>query len=508
MYVDDDAGDPGDLLGQFAEHTPDILWMFTADWEDLLFINGSYEEIWGRSIDALADDSTDFLNGIHPEFHDEVHEVMEQLSNGESIEHQYRVNPDEDYERWVLAKGEPIYEDGEVVRVAGFVRDITDRVHRERERERRERTLRDIYEVTGDTSLTFDERVERLLELAAEVLETDYGTLSRIRNGEYVFEIVYGTDDTIEAGDTAPLAATNCEITATERRTVVLSDVEAEAPELTEKAGYAEWGIACYIGAPVIVEGEVYGTFCFYDTDPRTEQFGQWEVTLVELMAQWLSTEMTRRRTREQLERQNDRLEDFASVVSHDLRNPLSVAMARTDLASRECDTADLEHARQALVRMDDLIDDLLDLARHGDVTGNTESVDIRSAANDAWSTVRTQAATLNVDIDGTVRADPGRFRRLLENLFRNAIDHGGEAVTVTIASTENGFYVADDGSGIPAEDLDTVFETGFSTGDDGTGLGLPIVRDIAEAHEWTVTVRESAEGGAHFEFEGVTLDP
>jgi len=76
--------------------------------------------------------------------------------------------------------------------------------------------------------------------------------------------------------------------------------------------------------------------------------------------------------------------------------------------------------------------------------------------------------------------------------------------VTVTVGSLEDGFYVADDGPGIPEADREKVFESGYSTDGDGTGLGLAIVRRIAQAHGWDVTLTTSESGGARFEFHGV----
>jgi len=74
--------------------------------------------------------------------------------------------------------------------------------------------------------------------------------------------------------------------------------------------GYTDWGISCYIGGPVFVNDEVYGTFCFYDTEPRDTQFSGWEVTLVDLMSRWVSYELQRKQATDQLQQQNERLEE------------------------------------------------------------------------------------------------------------------------------------------------------------------------------------------------------
>jgi len=213
-----------------------------------------------------------------------------------------------------------------------------------------------------------------------------------------------------------------------------------------------------------------------------------------------------REQYRRELERQNERLENFASVLSHDLRNPLNVAQARIDLAGEEFDSEHLDSARDALDRMETLITDILALARQGQSISETTEISLATVAEDAWSVVDTQEATLVGEATLRFEADEERLQQLLENLFRNAIEHGGSDVTVTVGAIDGrGFYVADDGPGIPEEDREDVLESGYTTSQDGTGFGLAIVSEIAEAHGWSVEVTESGAGGARFEITGVT---
>jgi PAS domain S-box-containing protein len=213
-----------------------------------------------------------------------------------------------------------------------------------------------------------------------------------------------------------------------------------------------------------------------------------------------------REQYRRELERQNERLENFASVLSHDLRNPLNVAQARIDLAGEEFDSEHLDSARDALDRMETLITDVLALARQGQSISETTEISLATVAEDAWSVVDTQEATLVGEATLRFEADEERLQQLLENLFRNAIEHGGSDVTVTVGAIDGrGFYVADDGPGIPEEDREDVLESGYTTSQDGTGFGLAIVSEIAEAHGWSVEVTESGAGGARFEITGVT---
>jgi PAS domain S-box-containing protein len=215
----------------------------------------------------------------------------------------------------------------------------------------------------------------------------------------------------------------------------------------------------------------------------------------------WVYQETTEQHEYERtLERQNERLERFASVVSHDLRNPLRVAQGRVELAREECDSGHLEAVEEAHGRIDRLVEDLLVLAREGEAVGEREPVGLAEAVRTCATTVGIDRDRLVIDTERTVRADESRLRQLLENLFRNSLEHGGEAVTVTVGDVEDGFFVEDDGPGIPPGERDRVFDAGYSTNPEGTGIGLSIVNDVAEAHGWSVTATEGDEAGARFE--------
>ncbi|QZP38072.1 sensor histidine kinase [Halobaculum magnesiiphilum] len=445
------------------------------------------EELVGRDVRELL-----------PEFVDtEVHEgYVEAMESQSPVEFETRYEP---LDAWLEVRAYP-----SASGLSAFVRDVTEE-HDRRERLRmHEEALTAITEVFVAADRPFDERVSELLGIGAEMLDTEYGTLSRIREDRYVFEVVYAPDDSVEAGDAVDLSATNCERVVLAEESLALADV-SDDEELAARVGHAEWGISCYLGAPVRVHGSVYGTFCFYDRDAREEPFEDWQVTLVELMAVWVSAQLERQVVEEDLRRQNDRLEEFATIVSHDLRNPLAVAKGQTELAAESVDDERLEKAARAHERMERIISDVLTMARTGSVVEETEPVDLSTAAPEAWSTVDTAAATLDASDAPSVRADRSRLVQLLENLFRNAVEHGGDDVHVTVGRIDDpdrsGFYVADDGPGIPEGDREAVFDHGYTTHEEGTGFGLSIVRGIATAHGWTASATASGAGGARFEF-------
>jgi len=222
------------------------------------------------------------------------------------------------------------------------------------------------------------------------------------------------------------------------------------------------------------------------------------------------------REREEELKRKNERLDSFASVIAHDLRNPLNVAGLRLELARDECDTEQLAHIEQAHDRMETLIEDVLTLARSGSETENTVWIDLGRTVDRCWQNVPTGSAQLVVDTAVEIHADRSRLEQLLENLFRNSVEHGStysddavehaatEHVTVTVGDLDDGFYIADDGAGIAADRREQVFESGFSTSEGGTGFGLSIVREIAAAHGWQTEITESDAGGAQIEITGV----
>lgn len=210
---------------------------------------------------------------------------------------------------------------------------------------------------------------------------------------------------------------------------------------------------------------------------------------------------------RREIERQNERLERVARLVSHDLRNPLAVAQGHLDLVDGNEET--VETIADSLSRMERLVEDLLTLAREGQTPADLQPVALAETARRAWGSVETGDATLQVETDATVRADEWRLASVFENLFSNAVEHGavpGEPLTVRVESLRDGFAVVDDGDGFREDSAETLFEPGHTTSDTGTGLGLGIVAEIVEAHDWTISVSDREDGGARIAVTGAEL--
>jgi PAS domain S-box-containing protein len=409
---------------------------------------------------------------------------------------------------------------GESYSVAGVFRPVTDgadevvsiivSTRKVDERARRERRLEALNETTQEL-LTAETRAgiaEIGVEAARSILGLDASSI-HLREGSELVPVAY-TETLAEIIGDPPTFAGGESIAwrSYEQGEALAVDDVHDDPDIYNPDSPIESELYLPLGEDglLIAGATTSGVF-----DRRDRALG-------EILAGSLTTALEQVSQREQLHarerelaRRNDSLESFASVLSHDLRSPLNVATGQLELLTGECDSERVATIRHSLGRMEALIGDLLTLARRGTAVGETERVELGTLVRNCWETTETGAATLDVRTDRTVVADPSRLRQLIGNLVGNAVEHSSttdDHVTVTVGDLETGFYLADDGHGIPADDRGSVFDAGYSTSDGGTGLGLRIVEGIADAHGWTVSVTEGADGGAHFEITGVEVEP
>lgn len=205
------------------------------------------------------------------------------------------------------------------------------------------------------------------------------------------------------------------------------------------------------------------------------------------------------------LQYQNERLDQFTTLVSHDLRNPLNVAQGQIQLAREKgLDDEHLHVALTALNRMDELVNDMLALAQLEERTWETNTCHLPQVVDECWQNVLTDNATIENRSSKYIEADIIKLRQLLENVFRNSIEHGGDDIRVTIGDLTDGFFIEDDGTGIPEPIRKDIFKAGVTTRNEGTGYGLAIVKEIVEGHDWQIDLQESDSGGTRFEITGV----
>lgn len=205
----------------------------------------------------------------------------------------------------------------------------------------------------------------------------------------------------------------------------------------------------------------------------------------------------------EEIRRRNEELEGIQSVIAHDVKSPLSGVYGNIDLARDTGDLAHLDDAEEATRRVESLVEDIGQMAREGVTVRDTETIRVDEVARDVWRSLDTPKARLDLELDEfEVEGDPHRVERLLDNLFRNALVHAGPDVAVRVGplAEEEGFYVEDDGPGLPTDDPEKVLQVGYTTHDEGTGFGLSIVDRIARSHGWEMSFGDGPSGGARIE--------
>lgn len=192
-------------------------------------------------------------------------------------------------------------------------------------------------------------------------------------------------------------------------------------------------------------------------------------------------------------------LEEFNSlgnVMAHDMKNPLQTVRGRLELAIETSDTEHVEAAMSSLERAEKLVDDVAGVLTSGMVVGEREEIDVESVCKNVWEALDRcgEDDTIEIEDSLTVRGDKSAVTRMFDNLLGNSMEHGETPVGVRVGELEDGFYIEDNGPGIPNENREQVFEQGFSTkeSDTGTGMGMASVRQIVLAHGWRIDITDA----------------
>lgn len=395
----------------------------------------------GADIDAQSDG--DERRDALPDDHRRV------VERGESITNVEEYSSTED--SWYLVSKVPWREGGEIVGLAGLAIDITDRKERQRQLRATTELLSTIVRtspaaivVHGDSGTVqfWNPAAEDLFGWSAE--EAIREPLPPYVAPDQREEFREHVERVIEEGSVGPIEVRR------RRQDGARLDLQVSAAAIESEAG----------------------------NSPRVVR---------------VLTDVTALKERERrLKRHNDRLESFATVLEHDLRNPIQVVRGQLD---REDETVDTARLGRAVDRIESVVEDVLSIAREEPLVTDTETLSLASIARTEWEGVDAPEATLTVASDCQFEGESARVQRLLAQLFENAIEHGGQDVTVTIGGLEDGFFVADDGRGLQDDDLSRPFEPGYSTDPNGTGFGLNLVREITDAHGWTIELVDTEEG-------------
>lgn len=407
------------------------------------------------------------------------------------------------HDRWINVTKAPRYDsDGEVVGIIGTAVDVTDQ-------KRQERMVNALHAASRDlvSAQSREKIAEVAVDIAEDIPDLPVVQVSLVEDGSAT--PVYSGGDTHQSAVFEGQEEWFQRAFDTGESQFI--HVPADGSSLHVRTRDDLDDVAVFAPHVVTIPLGEHGVLGFGATGDALDEFG---IDLADVLAANVETALSRMtheealRARERdLAAQNERLEEFAGIVSHDIRNPLSVAKGY--LPQTDADEGIKTEISRSLDRMDHLTDELLTLARKGQIVGETAAVRLDEAARAAWRNVSASDDDLDVRSNAAIDADRERLVELLENLFRNAVVHASPddrpaSVTITVGTTADGFYIEDDGQGIPDDEKDVVFEWGYTTHEDGTGFGLRIVEVLANAHDWEVDLVDSESGGVRFEIRGV----
>ncbi|RKS81174.1 PAS/PAC sensor signal transduction histidine kinase [Haloarcula quadrata] len=450
------------------------------------YVNPAFEELTGYAESEVIGHTPRVLNS--GEHDDAFYERLWDTIDAGDVWRGELVNERPDGERYVIEQTiAPLPRGGEPRGYVAINTDITQKRQREEKIEALHEATRDLLGADSPSTVAAEvgSAIESILEFRINVIRVHRdGQLQPVHVNDKAEELL-AERPTYDVGEGFPGEAFE------EQQASVYTDIR------DHDGGTALDPVVSWLYVPI----SEYGIISVGQTDP--DAFDETDLNLVQIIASNAEVALQRLQKERELQRENDRLEQFASTVSHDLRNPLQVA--KGTLSQLDDSTAGVDRLRQAHERMEEVIEGVLTLTRQGNRVEDPSPVDLGAVARSCWTHVSSCDTELVVEADSlVVSGDDARLKHLFENLFRNAVTHG-QASTIRVGPLDSGFYVADDGVGIPEKERNSIFDNGYTTSADGTGLGLTIVEEIASAHDWDVSVTESGTGGARFEFVAAT---
>ena len=502
--------------------------MFADADRRIVQVNPATIEMFGYTAEELIGQKTSILYADQAEFHEQGKlRFNPSAPAGTSA---YRIRYQRKSGETFLSEtiGGPVHDqDGKIVGYFGLIRDVSDQV-------RTENSLHELYAISTNQRLTGEQKIQAILELGAQHFAMEYGIVSGVAEDTLTVEYATSPDSSIKRKSVISLEYTYCVHTLAANDVTTFHD--AGTSEIATHSCYLEFQLESYIGIPLTVDGNLYGTVSFSSPTAKCSPFTPQDKEFMRHFEQWISSELQemqshRRllRARKDAEEANKTKSRFLATMSHELRTPMTgifgmLDMMGTTKLSPEQKTY-LRQSRECAENLLTLLNDVLDLSKVEAGRLTLESIPLQprelidSIASTSLPSVQKKGLKLCIDTDisiPSVLCDPTRMRQVLTNLLSNAIKFTREgSITLGCHLVGKGtnevtlrFEVSDTGIGIAPEQIERIFEA-FGQADvsttrlyGGTGLGLSICKRLIEAMGGWIEVKSEPYRGATFRFE------
>jgi len=492
-------------LRQMADNINSIFWIVSADWKKIIYVSPAYEKIWKKSKTSLYENPESWMEIVHP---DDLPQVKQDIANktppNESSPAfmEYRIVHPNGQEHWISTHAYPVYDkQGKVYRYAGISEDITSKKLAELaltvSKIELETVLRSIREIVIYSNLN------REIILTNPAMENAFG---------YTQEEMIGKKTAVLYADIKDFENQG------KRQFSVTSDITHAIYEVE----YRRKDGSTFIG-------ETFGTKVFDNENRPVGFIGVIrDVTRRKRVESELLDyknhleELVNERTLE-LSILNRELEAFSYSVSHDLRSPLRAINGfstmlyedNVDILNEES-KGHLKRIVKASVKMEQLIDDLLQISRVTRADLKKEDVDLTGLANDILKSLQSdepqRQASWEIEEGLVVNGDKTLINVFMQNLLDNAWKYSSRSPKTVIKFFRreiNGgkpaFCIEDNGIGFDTKYSEKIFQPFQRLHSDnefeGTGIGLATVKRVVNRHGGKIWVESDINVGSRFYF-------
>ena len=479
-----------------------------------------------------------YLNALHPDHRDMVIANTEKvIASGEKVEFEHKVLTSKGETKYVLATSKSIKDhNGKPIAIRGALQDITSKKTSERNLSKYQKGLETLNKIAANINLSYNEQINEALEKVCKYLNLPLGIVSKVEGDQYQIAFSHSSDPELilENGAHFNIGDTYCSLVLENKNPVAIPYMGKS--EYAKHPCYAKFNLESYIGAPVKVNGKIFGTINFSSPRANHKGFSKYDLQFITLLANWVGSTFSRKLYEEELIEAKKRAEEasiakeqFLSTMSHEIRTPMNAVIGMAHLLLQENpqphQLEKLKTLRFSAENLLALINDILDFNKIESGKVNFEEIDfsLYDLINGVKHALKFKAQEKNLklkvkyddDIPDVLVGDPTRLTQVLINLLGNAIkftEQGFVSVDLEVVEEKPDcvkiqFTVQDTGIGIPQEKLDLIFERFTQANGDttrkfgGSGLGLSIIKNLLELQGSKIQVESQQGVGSKFYF-------